>query len=73
MWDLENIISPFPHNLEFMFLGYFSFVLWAYIKVEVLIDRTCFVLSQYDKKIKEIPVWLEIIRQKCQFKIVGEK
>jgi hypothetical protein len=30
-WDVENIILPFSHNLEFMFLGYFSFVLWAYI------------------------------------------
>jgi hypothetical protein len=28
-WDVENIILPFSHNLEFMFLGHFSFVTWA--------------------------------------------
>jgi hypothetical protein len=26
-WDVENIILPFPYNLEFMFLDHFSFVL----------------------------------------------
>jgi hypothetical protein len=26
-WEVENIILTFPHNLEFMFLGHFSFVL----------------------------------------------
>jgi hypothetical protein len=56
MWDVENIILTFPHNLEFMFLGHFSVVLRAYILVEVSIDRTCSVLSQYDGIIKEIPV-----------------
>jgi hypothetical protein len=25
--DVENIILPFSHNLEFMLLGHFSFVL----------------------------------------------
>jgi hypothetical protein len=28
--DVENIILPFSHNLEFMFLSHFSFVLWTY-------------------------------------------
>jgi hypothetical protein len=27
IWDVENIILPFSYNLEFMFLGHFSFVL----------------------------------------------
>jgi hypothetical protein len=70
---VENIILPFSHNHELMFLGHFSFVLWAYIEIEVSADRTCSVLSQYDKKIKGIPVELDTIRLKCQFKIVGEK
>jgi hypothetical protein len=36
---VENIIFTLPLNLEFMFLGHFSFALWAYIKVEVSIDK----------------------------------
>jgi hypothetical protein len=51
-WEVENIILPFSHNLWFMLFAHFSFVLWAFILVEVSIDRTSYVLSQYEKKLK---------------------
>jgi hypothetical protein len=49
------------------------FELIVEVEDEVSINRTCSVLSQYDKIINGIPVKLDTIKQKCQFKIVGEK
>jgi hypothetical protein len=62
-----------PQSWIYVFDLFFICFVSLYIKVEESIDRTCSVLSQYDKKFKGIPVYVDTIRQKCQFKIVVEK